>query len=298
MPNFPIVDTHLHLWDPARLDYAWIKGNPLFDRPYHVEDYARDLGEVEVEAMVFLECYADFTAAGGQYLEEVAFVEDEARRDPRLRAIVPMAPLEKGRGAEPILAAFAEEHDAVKGIRRIVEFDADPRALTLSPEFVEGVNLLERFGLHFEINVNYRQMDIVRAFVRRVPNVPMILDHCGKPGIAGGAIAQFRDDMAELARHPNLWIKLSDLPVEADKKNWTEADLRPFIAATIEAFGVDRIIYAGDYPVCLQATTLPRWVQVLDRAFADLGVSEADTRKMYRENANGFYRLGLGETGS
>ena len=292
MPNFPIVDTHLHIWDPARLDYAWIKGNPLFDRPYHVEDYARDCGDVEVEAMVFLECYADFTAERGQYLEEVRFVEDEAKRDPRLKAIVPMAPLENGSRAEPILAEMAEHHPSVKGIRRIVEFDADPRALTLSDDFVAGVNLLDRFGMHFEINVNHTQMDIVRSFVKRVPKVPMILDHCGKPGIAEGAIAQFRDDLEELAQHPNLWIKLSDLPVEADHRTWTEADLRPFIAATLESFGVERTIYAGDYPVCLQATTLPRWVEVLDRAFADLGLSEAETRKIYRDNAVRFYRLG------
>jgi L-fuconolactonase len=291
VPKFPIVDTHLHIWDPARLDYAWIKGNPLFDRPYHVEDYARDLGGVEVEAMVFLECYADFNEAGGQYLEEVAFVEEEAKRDPRLLAIVPMAPLEKGSGAEPILAEMAEKHPMVRGIRRIVEFDEDPRALTLSEGFIEGVNLLGRFGMHFEINVNHTQMDIVRAFVKRIPDVPMILDHCGKPGIAEGAIAQYRADVKELSRHPNLWIKLSDLPVEADHQRWTEDDLAPFIDATIESFGVDRTIYAGDYPVCLQATTLPRWVEVLDRALA--GLSEADLRKIYRDNANAFYRLGL-----
>ena len=291
MPNFPIIDTHLHIWDPARLSYSWIKSNPLFDKPYHVEDYARDCGDLTVEAMVFLECYADYTADGGQYLEEVRFVEDEAKRDPRLKAIVPMAPLEKGSGAEPILAEMAEKHPSVKGIRRIVEFDADPRALTLSEGFVAGVNLLERFGYHFEINVNHTQMDIVRAFVKRIPNVPMILDHCGKPGIAEGAIAQYRADVAELARHPNLLIKLSDLPVEADHKAWTEADLRPFIAATLEHFGPDRTIYAGDYPVCLQATTLPRWVDVLDRAFAALGLSEDDTRKIYVENARRFYRL-------
>jgi L-fuconolactonase len=291
VPKFPIVDTHLHIWDPARLDYAWIKGNPLFDRPYHVEDYARDLGGVEVEAMVFLECYADFNEAGGQYLEEVAFVEEEAERDPRLLAIVPMAPLEKGSGAEPILAEMAEKHPMVRGIRRIVEFDEDPRALTLSEGFIEGVNLLGRFGMHFEINVNHTQMDIVRAFVKRIPDVPMILDHCGKPGIAEGAIEQYRADVKELARHPNLWIKLSDLPVEADHQRWTEDDLAPFIDATIESFGIDRTIYAGDYPVCLQATTLPRWVEVLDRALA--GLSEADLRKIYRDNANAFYRLGL-----
>jgi len=291
MPDFPIIDTHLHVWDPARLNYSWIKGNPLFDKPYHVEDYARDLGEVEVEAMVFLECYADFDAERGQYLEEVAFVEDEAKRDPRLKAIVPMAPLEKGRGAAPILKTMAEKHPMVRGIRRIVEFDADPRGLTLSDGFVEGVNLLEEFGYHFEINVNHTQMDIVREFVRRIPNVPMILDHCGKPGIAEGEIAQYRADVTELAQHPNLWIKLSDLPVEADHAHWTEAQLRPYIDATLDTFGVDRTIYAGDYPVCLQATTLPRWVEVLDRALA--GLSEAERRRIYRDNANAFYRLGL-----
>jgi L-fuconolactonase len=293
MPNFPIIDTHLHIWDPARLRYSWIKGNPLFDRPYHVEDYRRDLGPVAIEASVFLECYADFDAEGGQYIEEVVFVEDEARRDPALKAIVPMAPLEKGAGALPVLEEMAARHPMVKGIRRIVEFDADPRALTLSPAFIEGVNLLGRFGMHFEINVNHTQMDIVREFVKHVPDVPMILDHCGKPGIAEGAIAQYREDVRELARCPNLWIKLSDLPVEADHARWTEADLRPYIAETIEAFGPGRTIYAGDYPVCLQATTLPRWVEVLDRAFAELGLPEQDIRRIYRDNANAFYRLGL-----
>lgn len=291
MPDFPIIDTHLHVWDPTRLQYSAFKDHPLFSKPYHVEDYARDLGDVEVEAMVFLECYADFDANGGQYLEEVRFVEDEAARDPRIRAIVPMAPLEKGDGARDVLDVMKSEHPTVCGIRRIVEFDTDPRALTLSDEFVRGVNLLEEYGYHFEINVNHTQMDIVREFIRRIPNVRMILDHCGKPGIAEGAIEQYRDDVAELSKHPNLWIKLSDLPVEADHATWTDEDLRPYIDATFEAFGVDRVIYAGDWPICLQATSLPRWVEVLDRALS--GLSRADLRKFYRNNANGFYRLGL-----
>ena len=290
MPDFPIIDTHLHIWDHSRLKYSAFEGSPLFSKNFHVEDYRHDLGPVEVEAMVFLECYADFGPERGQYLEEIAFVEEEAKRDPGIKAIVPMAPLEWGARVEPMLAEM-KTHPTVRGIRRIVEFDADPRALTLSESFIEGVNLLEKFGFHFEINVNHTQMDIVREFVKHIPNVKMILDHCGKPGIKEGALAQYRDDIKELSKVPNLWIKLSDLPVEADFKTWTEADLRPYIDATFENFGFDRTIYAGDWPICLQATTLPRWVDVLDRALA--GVSERDRRKFYRDNANNFYRLGL-----
>jgi L-fuconolactonase len=293
MPNFPIIDTHLHVWDQTRLKYSAFEGNPLFNHPYHVEDYRRDCGKLEIEAMVFLECYADFWEGGGQYIEEIAFVEDEAKRDPRIKAIVPMAPLEWGRSVEPMLIEMRDRHPTVKGIRRIVEFDADPRKLTLSDSFVEGVNLLEKFGWHFEINVNHTQMDIVREFVPRVPNVLLILDHCGKPGIKEGAIEQYRDDVKVLSQYKNLTIKLSDLPVEADLENWSEADLRPYIEATLDSFGPDRTIYAGDYPILLQATTMTEWVDVLDRAFADLGLSEAETRKIYRDNANSFYRLGL-----
>ena len=293
MPNFPIIDTHLHVWDQTRLKYTAFAGSPLFDYPYHVEDYQRDCGALDIEAMVFLECYAEFWEGGGQYIEEIELVEDEARRDPRIKGIVPMAPVEWGKAVAPMLAQMQANHPTVKGIRRIVEFDANPRALMLSDNFVEGVNMLEKFGWHFEINANFSQMDVVREFVPRIPSVPLILDHCGKPGIRSGALAQYRDDVAALSKHPNLWIKLSDLPVEADHASWTEAELRPYIAATLEAFGTERVIFGGDYPILLQATTMTQWVDLLDRAFADLGLSQHETRAIYRDNANRFYRLGL-----
>jgi L-fuconolactonase len=289
MPAFPIIDTHLHIWDQTQLKYSAFEGSPLFGHPYHVEDYQRDSGNLEIEAMVFLECYADF----GQYFEEIAFVEAEQARDPRIKAIIPMAPLEQGRAVAPMLDRMRDEHPSVRGIRRIMEFDADPRALTLSQGFVDGVNLLEEYGWTFDINPNYTQMDIIREFVPRISSgVPMILDHCGKPGIKQGAIEQYRNDVRDLARYPNMFIKLSDLPPYAGP-NWTPADLRPYIEATLEAFGPERTIYAGDYPILLQSTTLTQWVGILDEAFADLGLNETETRKIYRDNAIAFYRLEL-----
>ena len=291
MPDFPIIDTHLHIWDMDRLRYSAFDGHPLFGRSYHIEDYQRDCGDLEIEAMVFLECFADFTPTGGQYIEEIEFVEDSAKRDPRIKGIVPMAPVEWGEKVAPMLEQMRASHPTVKGIRRIMEFDDDPRGLTMSPAFIEGVNLLHDFGMHFEINVNFTQMDFIREFVQHIPDVPMILDHCGKPGIKEGKIDQYRDDIRDLAQHPNMWIKLSDLPPYADPENWTDADLRPYIDATIEHFGFERTIYAGDWPICLQATSLTRWVETLDAAFK--GVDEADLRAFYRNNANDFYRLGL-----
>ena len=291
MPDFPIIDTHLHIWDMQRLKYSAFEGHPIFGKTYHIEDYQKECEGLDIEAMVFLECYADFDEKGGQYLEEIEFVEDSALRDSRIKGIVPMAPVEWGARVEPLLQTMQDRHPMVNGIRRIMEFDDDPRALTLSKEFIEGVNLLEKFDWHFEINVNYTQMDIIREFVQHIPNVRMILDHCGKPGIKEGAIDQYRNDIQELAQHPNVWIKLSDLPAYADQEHWTDEDLKPYIDATFDTFGFDRTLFAGDWPICLQATSMKRWVDTLDRAL--VGVDEQDARKFYRDNANQFYRLGL-----
>jgi len=293
MPNFPIIDTHLHILDQSKLNYSAFEGHPLFGHPYHVEDYQRDCGTVQIEAMVFMECYADFWDGGGQYLEEISFVEEEQKRDPRIKAIIPMAPVEWGLKVEPLLKTMQERHPLVRGIRRIMEFDKDPRALTLSPDFIAGVNCLEAFGWSFDINPNYTQMDIIREFVPKISSsVPMILDHCGKPGIAQGALQQFKADLRDLARYKNMYVKLSDLPPYAGP-NWTREQIFPYIAATIDIFGPERVIYAGDYPILLQSTTMVEWVDLLDEAFAKLGLSEQECRLIYRDNAVTFYRLGL-----
>ena len=154
-----------------------------------------------------------------------------------------------------MLREMQTNHQTVKGIRRIMEFDDDPRGLTLSPSFIEGVNLLENFGWHFEINVNFTQMDIIREFVQHVPNVPMILDHCGKPGIKEGALAQYKTIFKILSAIQIFGSNYQICLPYADPQNWTDDDLRPYIDATIDTFGFDRTIYAGDWPICLQATS-------------------------------------------
>jgi len=291
MPSFPLIDTHLHLWDPSQISYSWQKNNVLFDRKYQVEDYQRDSEGVDVEAMVFVECHVDDEPGACQYIKEIEFIESQAERDFRIRALVAKAPLERGADATPVLKQLVTRFSKLRGIRRIPEFEKDPRAFMLNPNFIEGVRLLRQFQLHFELNVNYTQMDAALEFLDRVPEVAIVLDHCGKPGVKGGHIDLFHRHMRAIAAHPNVVCKLSDLPVEANWLTWTEEEFRPFIDGTFEAFGIDRVMYGGDWPVCLQAISLKRWVEILDRALS--GLSEKQRRLFYRDNAARFYRLQL-----
>ena len=286
MTKFGIVDTHLHLWDTRRLSYGWLRGNDLLNRLYLVEDYRQACADVEVAAMVFVECCVD---AG--FLEaEVRFVEEQAARDPRIQGIVAQARLEQGAAALPFLEQLKRSTPLLRGIRRIIERESD-LDFCLRPEFIAGVRLLAPLGLSFEICVNYRHMDHLARFVELVGDVPLMLDHCGKPAVREGHLEPWRTQIRALAAHRNVMCKLSDLPVEADHRRWTEREIRPYIEAVVEAFGFERLVYGGDWPVCLQATSLLHWKQVVDRAFA--GVSARDLARFYRNNAIEFYRLGL-----
>jgi L-fuconolactonase len=283
MPSFPIVDTHLHIWDLGRLRYPWLPSVPKINRSHLIDEYARVCGPVQVAKMVFLQCECD----PAQFQEEADWVTGVSRVDPRIRGIVPWAPLEKGERAEAELARLAS-NPLIKGIRRIIQFEADPE-FCLKPDFVRGVQLLPRHGLSFDLCVNHRQLANTIKLVRQCPNVSFILDHIGKPDIKGGVLDPWRAELRELASLPNTWCKLSGLVNEADWEKWTPADLRPYIDHVLGCFGFDRVMFGGDWPVASLATDYPRWVRTVDEALA--GASPDQLHKLYVRNAEAFYRV-------
>ncbi len=284
MPDFPIIDAHLHIWDPERYAISWQADNAAMARPFSIEDYAEDTRNLNIEAMVFVEAFVD----RGGFLQEVRFVEEAAARDPRLRAIVANAPLEDGEDARPFLEHLQRHHPLVVGTRRMIEFQPDPDFAT-RPDFVRGVQMLREFDMSFDVNVHHTQMDMAAALADAVEDVPLILDHCGKPGIRDGTLEPWRTHLRRFAENPDACCKLSDLPVEADWQAWTIDDLRPYVDTVIGIFGFDRLIYATDWPVCTQATSPKRWNDVLDKCLT--GTSTTDLRKLYADNARRIYRI-------
>jgi L-fuconolactonase len=283
MPAFPIVDTHLHLWDLDRIKYPWLATVPALNKNHLIEDYVRACGPVAVAKMVFLQC----ECAPAQYEDELAWVTEVARVDPRIRGIVPWAPLEKGDAVETELARIAG-NSLVKGIRRIIQFEPDPE-FCLRPGFVRGVQLLPKLGLTFDLCINHTQLPNTLALVRQCSEVAFVMDHIAKPDIKSGRLDPWRENMRDLANLPNVWCKLSGLVTEADHQHWTPADLKPYIDHVIECFGFDRVMFGGDWPVSTQATDYPRWVATLDAAVR--GCSADELHRLYVRNAETFYRV-------
>ena len=207
--------------------------------------------------------------------------------EPRLVGMVPWAPLEDGDRAADALDRLAEIPQ-VKGVRRIIQFESDLE-FCLRPDFVRGVQLLERYGFSCDICISHEQLANTIELVRQCPNITFVLDHIGKPDIAAGLMEPWKSELSELARIPNVHCKLSGTVTEADHQTWTRDDLMPYVDHVVESFGFDRVMFGGDWPVVLNAAPYTRWVETLEQALA--GSSESELRRAFRDNAMDFYRL-------
>lgn len=284
MPNFPIVDAHVHLWDPDRFRIPWIDGNAVLDRRYLLEEYREHTAGIEVAAMVYLQV----EVAPAYSLLEAQFVAGLAREDPRIQAIVAWAPLEDGHRARSYLDALVAVSPLVKGVRRIVQGESDPR-FCLRPDFVAGTRLLAEYGLSCDICIFHYQLAATIELVRQCPEVSFILDHLGKPAIKDHLLEPWRAELAELAELPNVICKVSGAVTEADHLGWQIADLAPYVAHALAVFGEDRVAFGGDWPVATQAAAYPQWVAALDELTA--GLSDTAKHKLWAENARRFYRI-------
>ena len=280
MPSFPIIDSHLHLWDPARLTYPWLF--PPLDRPFLPVDFQAASASVDIDALVFLEC----DAAPHLAFDEAAWVLEQARQEPRIAAMVCNAPLHSGDAARADLERLAAT-DKVRGVRRIYQDEPDP-AFCTRPDFIAGVRALADYGLTFDLCLKHPQLPATIALADACPNVPMVLDHIAKPGIKAGLMQPWADQMRDLARRENVVCKLSGVATEAGA-GWTAETLRPYMPVALDAFGPSRIMFGGDWPVSTLAITYPAWVAVVDSLIADL--SETEQRQIYRDTARAFYRL-------
>lgn len=283
MPTFPIVDTHLHIWDPTRIRYPWLDAIPLLNRPWLLDDYRAAFASVEVEAMVFVQCEADFAA----FVDEADWVAAQAVAEPRIRGMVAWAPLEKGAAVDEDLARL-KRHSILRGIRRIIQFE-DDIDFCLRPGFIEGVRRVAAHGLSFDICIDHRHMANILRFVEKLPEVPMILDHIGKPAIRDGTMEPWATQMRELARFDNVTCKVSGVATEASA-DWSPRDLRPYLDVAFSEFGLERTMFGGDWPVTLQAVEPSRWITILDDHLS--GQDEVALRAFWRDNALRVYRLG------
>lgn len=232
MSNMTLIDSHVHLWDTARLDYPWLTGIPAIDSPHLPGEY-RDASEgYDVEKLVFVQC----DVADGQSRDEVRWISELAETDePRIAGIVAWAPVAEGSAVAPELEWLATM-PLVGGVRQLIQPEAD-NAFCAKPDFVRGVQLVGQAGLSFDLCIKGDgQFASVLALVEQCPDVRFVLDHIGKPFIAEGIVEPWAGYIGQLAEASNVFCKISGVTTEAVWESWSPDSLRPYTDIVFEAY--------------------------------------------------------------
>ena len=178
--------------------------------------------------------------------------------------------------------------DRLVGIRHQVHDEVDADWLRRE-DVRRGLAAVQARGLRYDLLVRARELPAAADTVRALPDLQFVLDHIAKPRIADGADIPWRERMPALATLPNVAVKLSGMVTEADWASWTAADLRPFVGAVVDWFGVERLMFGSDWPVCLLATSYAGVVEGLHQALGAL--SDHDEARIMGANAQRIYGL-------
>lgn len=284
----PIVDTHQHLWDLDRFSLPWhaVEDVPPLRRSFVMSDYLQAVDGLNVVKTVYMEV----DVSPEQRAAEADYVLDLCARpeNPMSGAVISARP--GTADFEPYVRRHAA-NPFIKGVRQVLHVQSTPPGYCLSSEFVDGIQLLGELGLSFDLCMRPGELHDAVRLVDACPNTRFIVDHCGNLSVTSRDAAlrdRWQSGLRELAARPNTVCKISGIVVTANL-DWAPADLAPNMNFAMDAFGEDRILFAGDWPVCTLRTTLARWISALDAITADR--SPDFRRKLFHDNAVEFFRL-------
>ena len=284
MRDLSIVDAHVHFWNPHIFPMPWLVEIPALNRSFGLAEYCEQTADLPILGMV----YVEVDVAPQFALLEAQYIVGLAAHDPRLLGIVATAPVQYGEQIRIYLDALRKLGPLIKGVRRNLQGEAD-LGYCLQAKFVQGVQLLAEYGYSFDICIRHEQLPMVTELIRQCPDVTFILDHCGKPDIREQLLDVWRINLDRLAALPNVYCKMSGLLTEANLQQWRSADLAPYIMHALAAFGEQRVLFGGDWPVLLQAGSYKQWVEIVAKFIAHL--PGAAQHAIWRENARHCYHL-------
>ncbi len=278
------VDAHHHLWDLSAGTPDWLADPALapLRRTYTPADLHEVAAAAGIDASVLVQT-ENSTA-------ETADMLTVATGDPVIAAVVGWVDLTSASAADDLAAAFAGPGgDRLRGIRHQVQSEPDDRWLCRS-DVLRGLRAVADAGLCYDLVTRVHQLPAVIEAADAVPELTFVLDHCSKPPVAAGEMQPWASLVRELARRPNVTVKLSGLVTEADWSHWRTADLAPYAEVVLDAYGPGRVMAGSDWPVCLLAASYERVAETIGELLTGLAPHERDA--VLGGTASRVYRLG------
>jgi predicted TIM-barrel fold metal-dependent hydrolase len=280
----PIIDTHQHLWDLAKFRLPWLAGAASLDRSFLMSDYLKATEGLNVIKSIYMEVDVD----PSQQLQEAEYVADICRqgKSPMVAAVI------SGRPAADDFGQYIDRFKGspyIKGLRQVLHGPSTPPGYCLDEKFIKGIRHLGELGLSYDICIRSAELGDATKLVDACSGTSFILDHCGNASVRAKDLSAWRADISRLAERKQVICKVSGIVASAAPDPWTADDLAPIINHVLGAFGPDRVVFGGDWPVCTLAASYRQWVEALKSIVHER--PEAEQRKLFHDNAQRFYRL-------
>ena len=273
------IDAHQHFWkyNPARDTWITDKMSAL-KRDFLPQEFAQECKASGIDASIAVQADQSET--------ETRFLLDLAEGNESIAGVVGWVDLRSPAVAERL--EFFSRFPKLRGFRHIVQAEPDDRFL-LREDFMRGIAQLRPFGFTYDILIYPKQLPAAVELVSKFPEQRFVIDHVAKPEVETRNIGNWTQFMRRIAANKNVFCKASGLVTEADWHAWKPDDFTPYLDVVFDAFGVDRLMFGSDWPVCLLAASYRQVKQIIEAYTKDFRA--LDRARIFGGNAAQFYGL-------
>jgi L-fuconolactonase len=273
------IDSHQHFWEFDPVRDSWINDEmKAIQRDFVPTDLEPLLKQYGFDGSVVIQ--------SDQSAEENRFQLHNAAGNDFIKGVVGWVDVSSPSVEKEL--EHLSQFPKMKGFRHILQGEAQ-RDYMLRPVFMKGISFLRKYNFTYDILIFPDQLQYIPQFVSSFPSQQFVIDHIAKPDIRNGKIDEWKRGIEAIAQYDNVHCKLSGMVTEADWKNWKTGDFRPYMDTVVESFGIGRLMFGSDWPVCLVAASYKEMLGIVDDYFSSFSHSEQD--RFFGLNATRFYNL-------
>jgi L-fuconolactonase len=273
------IDAHQHFWKYNPIRDTWITAEMyMIQKDFLPGDLKPLLVDNGFDGCV--------TIQSDQSENENIFQLANAEKNKFIKGVIGWIDLQAENIRERL--AYFSQFDKLKGFRHILQGEAR-RDVMLGEEFCRGIKALQAFNYTYDILIYPDQLGFSSEMAAKFPEQKFVIDHMAKPVIKEKEIDTWKKDLQQIAHFENVFCKISGFITEADVNHWQQSDFIPYFDVVTESFGIDRIMFGSDWPVCLAGADYKSVTGIVQHYFSSFTQNEQE--KIFGNNAIQFYNL-------
>ena len=273
------IDAHQHFWKFDPVKDSWIDDTmAAIQHDFMPEDLKPILTKYGIDGCIAVQV--------DQSEAETKFLLEHAESNDFIKGVVGWVDFQANDIGKRL--EYFSQFKKLKGFRHILQGETD-RALMLNPQFMNGISALKAHDYTYDILIFPDQLGYTHQFVKTFGGHRFVIDHIAKPDIKNKNIEKWAKGIKAIAKHENVYCKVSGMVTEADWYNWMLSDFDAYLDVVFEAFGTKRLMFGSDWPVCNVAGGYQQMLSVVKNYTSKLSADEQ--ARFWGLNAMEFYKL-------